>query len=107
MRVNQRVVAWVCACVRAGLRARVCVRAGVGGCLRVLGACGCQVLRVLGAFGRPVLVLDPIFCSTPAGIRERLVSQFSLDATEPAVALGYTFDIVLRGPLDTPMEHGR
>jgi protocatechuate 3,4-dioxygenase beta subunit len=57
--------------------------------------------------GDPLLALDPIFCSTPEGIRERLVSQFSLDATEPAVALGYTFDIVLRGPLDTPMEHGR
>ena len=57
--------------------------------------------------GDPLLALDPIYCSTPEGIRERLVSQFSLDATEPAVALGYTFDIVLRGPLDTPMEHGR
>ena len=30
--------------------------------------------------------------------RERLISTFSLDVTEPGFALGYVFDIVLRGP---------
>ena len=57
--------------------------------------------------GDPLLELDPIYRSTPTGVRERLVSHFSLDHTEPGFALGYTFDIVLRGPLETPMETAR
>jgi protocatechuate 3,4-dioxygenase beta subunit len=52
--------------------------------------------------GDPLLAYDPIYQSTPAGIRERLVADFSLDVTEPGHALGYTFDIVLRGPRQTP-----
>jgi len=55
--------------------------------------------------GDPLLELDPIYKSTPVGARERLVSRFSLDATETGFALGYVFDIVLRGPAQTPMEH--
>jgi protocatechuate 3,4-dioxygenase beta subunit len=34
----------------------------------------------------------------------RLVSEFDLDTTMPEWALGYRFDIVLRGPDGTPME---
>ncbi len=56
--------------------------------------------------GDPLLDLDPIYQGTPAGARERLVAQFSLDLTEPDWALGYTFDIVLRGRGATPMETG-
>lgn len=54
--------------------------------------------------GDPLLAFDPIFLGTPEGARERLVSSFSLDVTEPGFALGYVFDIVLRGPAATPME---
>ena len=54
--------------------------------------------------GDPLLALDPIFQGTPAGARDRLVSRFSLDVTQPDIALGYEFDIVLRGPDETPME---
>jgi protocatechuate 3,4-dioxygenase beta subunit len=54
--------------------------------------------------GDPLLALDPIFQSTPAGARERLISRFSIDVTEPGFALGYVFDIVLRGRRQTPME---
>lgn len=54
--------------------------------------------------GDPLLALDPIFLGTPEGARERLVSTFSIDVTEPGFALGYVFDIVLRGPAATPME---
>ena len=54
--------------------------------------------------GGPLLDLDPVFRSTPAGARGRLVSGFSLDATEPEFALGYAFDIVSRGPAGTPAE---
>jgi protocatechuate 3,4-dioxygenase, beta subunit len=54
--------------------------------------------------GDPLLAFDPIYQSTPEGARERLISSFSIDITEPDYALGYVFDIVLRGPLETPME---
>ncbi len=54
--------------------------------------------------GDPLLDFDPIFLATPAGARDRLVSRFSLDITEAGFALGYAFDIVLRGRDETPME---
>jgi protocatechuate 3,4-dioxygenase beta subunit len=57
--------------------------------------------------GDPLLDLDPIYRSTPAGVRERLVSRFSLDTTQEGYALGFEFDIVLRGVLETPMETRR
>lgn len=54
--------------------------------------------------GDPLLDLDPIFLGTPAKARDRLVATFSIDVTEPEFALGYVFDIVLRGTIATPME---
>jgi protocatechuate 3,4-dioxygenase beta subunit len=36
--------------------------------------------------------------------RERLVARFDLDTTEPEWALGYRWDIVLRGHEATPTE---
>ncbi len=54
--------------------------------------------------GDPLLAFDPIFQGTPEHARDRLVSKFSLDVTKPDWALGYVFDIVLRGPNQTPME---
>jgi len=54
--------------------------------------------------GDPLLKLDPIFQGTPVDARERLVSQFSLAATQEGFALGYEFDIVLRGAQQTPTE---
>lgn len=54
--------------------------------------------------GDPLLQIDPIFQGTPEHARERLVSRFSLDATQEGFALGYEFDIVLRGAQQTPME---
>lgn len=57
--------------------------------------------------GDPLLALDPIFQGTPERARDRLIAQFSLDVTEPDFALGYVFDIVLRGPNETPMETPR
>jgi protocatechuate 3,4-dioxygenase beta subunit len=57
--------------------------------------------------GDPLLALDPIFLATAdAGARERLVSKFDLEITQPNWALGYRFDIVLRGRQATPMEDG-
>ena len=54
--------------------------------------------------GDPLFEFDPIFNGVPAGARDRLIARFDLDITEPEFALGYTFDIVLRGPKATPME---
>ncbi len=56
--------------------------------------------------GDPLLPLDPIFNGIPdAAARERLVARFDLEVTEHGHALGYRFDIVLRGRAATPMEH--
>ncbi len=55
--------------------------------------------------GDPLLPLDPIFNATEnRAARKRLVARFSQSLTEPEWALGYSFDIVLRGPLSTPWE---
>ncbi|EDM47929.1 MAG: protocatechuate 3,4-dioxygenase subunit beta [Marinobacter sp.] len=54
--------------------------------------------------GDPLLAFDPIFESVPEAARGRLISEFSLDVTEEGFALGYVFDIVLRGTQATPME---
>jgi protocatechuate 3,4-dioxygenase, beta subunit len=52
----------------------------------------------------PLLPFDPIYNGVPDGARERLVSRFELGVTQSGFALGYLFDIVLRGPAQTPME---
>jgi protocatechuate 3,4-dioxygenase beta subunit len=54
--------------------------------------------------GDPLLPLDPIFNSVPDGARDRMVSAFDLSLTNPEWALGYRFDLVLRGRNATPME---
>ncbi len=54
--------------------------------------------------GDPLLAFDPIFHAVPdEAARNRLVSRFDLDVTQPERALGYRFDIVLRGRTATPM----
>jgi protocatechuate 3,4-dioxygenase beta subunit len=53
--------------------------------------------------GDPLLPLDPIYNSAPDGARQRLVSAFDLSLTVEGIALGYRFDIVLRGRDATPM----
>jgi protocatechuate 3,4-dioxygenase beta subunit len=52
----------------------------------------------------PLLALDPIANAVPMPYRDRMVSRFDIDTTEPSFALGYLFDIVLRGRHATPME---
>ena len=55
--------------------------------------------------GDPLFPFDPIYNSvTDEKARERMVCRFDLDATKPEWALGYTFDIVLRGPAATPPD---
>ena len=53
----------------------------------------------------PLFPHDPILQSIPdAPARQRLVSNFDLTLTEPEWALGYRWDIVLRGRHSTPFE---
>jgi protocatechuate 3,4-dioxygenase, beta subunit len=55
--------------------------------------------------GDPLLEFDPIFQSIPRdAARRRLVSAFDWTTTVPSHALGYRFDIVLRGRAATPMD---
>ena len=55
--------------------------------------------------GDPLIPFDPILQSIadPRG-RERLVAGFDWDTTEPEWALGYRWDVVLRGRDATPVE---
>jgi protocatechuate 3,4-dioxygenase beta subunit len=55
--------------------------------------------------GDPLLNADPIFNSiADETARNRLASIFDWETTSPGYALGYHFDIVLRGCEETPME---
>ena len=55
--------------------------------------------------GDPLLDLDPILRSIPDPRgRERLVASLDLEVTEPEWALGYRWDVVLRGRGATPVE---
>lgn len=56
--------------------------------------------------GDPLLEYDPMFMSIPdERARARLVSTFEWEHTIPEQALGYRFDIVLRGRDETPTEN--
>lgn len=52
----------------------------------------------------PLFPLDPIANAVPMPYRDRMVARFDIDASEPSFALGYLFDVVLRGRHATPME---
>ena len=53
----------------------------------------------------PLFAYDPIYQSIPdERARQRLISKFDLDTTQPQWAKGFKFDVVLRGPEATPFE---
>jgi protocatechuate 3,4-dioxygenase, beta subunit len=55
--------------------------------------------------GDPLFAYDPIFQSIrDERARQKLVAKFALETTRPGWALGYRFDIVLRGREATPFE---
>jgi protocatechuate 3,4-dioxygenase beta subunit len=55
--------------------------------------------------GDPLFQHDPIFQSIPdERARQRLVAAFDLGTTRPDWALGYQFNIILRGHESTPFE---
>jgi protocatechuate 3,4-dioxygenase, beta subunit len=56
----------------------------------------------------PLFPFDPIFNSIPdEKARRRLISKFEMNLTQPGWALGFRFDIVLRGREGTPFEKKR
>jgi protocatechuate 3,4-dioxygenase, beta subunit len=58
--------------------------------------------------GDPLIPLDPILNSIPTkNGRQRLMASYAHDVTESEYALGYRFDIVLRGRKATPFEKPR
>jgi protocatechuate 3,4-dioxygenase beta subunit len=58
--------------------------------------------------GDPLLPFDPMLLSIPdERARQRLVAAFDWDSTVPEFALGYRFDIILRGRNATPLEEPR
>jgi protocatechuate 3,4-dioxygenase beta subunit len=55
--------------------------------------------------GDPLLPLDPIFNSVPTdAARARLIATYAHDVTQEGYALGFRFDMILRGPNATPFE---
>lgn len=55
--------------------------------------------------GDPLFAYDPIFNAvSDAKTRELMIAKFDLGATRQDWALGFQYDIVLRGPRATPME---
>ena len=52
----------------------------------------------------PLFFQDPIYNAVPADARHRMVSVFDYDTTVDNWALGFRFDIVLRGREATPFE---
>ena len=55
--------------------------------------------------GDPLFPYDPIFQSIPdEKARQRLISKFDPEVTKPGWALGFRFDIILRGREATPFE---
>ncbi|HEV2450503.1 MAG TPA: protocatechuate 3,4-dioxygenase subunit beta [Streptosporangiaceae bacterium] len=55
--------------------------------------------------GDPLFEQDPIFNSVPSrDARQRMIATFDLDLTEPEWALGFRWDIVLRGRGATVLE---
>jgi protocatechuate 3,4-dioxygenase, beta subunit len=55
--------------------------------------------------GDPLFEFDPIFKSAgEMEVGRRMISRFDMETTVPEWALGYKFDIILRGRDATPME---
>jgi protocatechuate 3,4-dioxygenase beta subunit len=68
-------------------------------------AIGARLVTQLYFPDDPLLELDPIANAIPMPYRQRLVARWDPVTTEPAWALGYLFDIVLRGREATPAEN--
>lgn len=52
----------------------------------------------------PLIPLDPVLRGVPEAARQRLIAAYAHDVTQAEWALGYRWDIVLRGVDATPFE---
>jgi protocatechuate 3,4-dioxygenase beta subunit len=52
----------------------------------------------------PLIEIDPIANAVPMPYRQRMVARFDMATTQPNRALGYLFDIILKGREQTPFE---
>ncbi|KQV57273.1 MULTISPECIES: protocatechuate 3,4-dioxygenase subunit beta [unclassified Caulobacter] len=52
----------------------------------------------------PLIEIDPIANAVPMPFRQRMVSRFDIGTSQANWALGYLFDVVLRGREATPFE---
>jgi protocatechuate 3,4-dioxygenase beta subunit len=50
------------------------------------------------------MAFDPISLAVPPNARPRMIAHYDNDVTVDNWALGYRWDIVLRGPLATPED---
>ena len=75
---------------------------GLLGCGRGFGR---RVGTRVGVPSDPLIPLDPIFLSDPERARDCLVAAFDLELTQEGIALGFRFDIVLRGQRSTFFEN--
>lgn len=67
-------------------------------------ALGTRLVTQMYFEGDPLLPLDPIYNSAPPHSRERMVAIYDHGVTEENWATGYRWDIVIRGPLATPID---
>lgn len=65
---------------------------------------GARLVTQMYFQGDQLLPLDPIFNSVPEHARHRLIAQYDHEITEENWALGWHWDIVLRGASATPFE---
>ena len=67
-------------------------------------ALGARLVTQMYFQGDPLLPLDPIYNSVPAHSRERMLAHYDHEVTTDHWALGWHWDIVLRGELGTPAD---
>jgi protocatechuate 3,4-dioxygenase beta subunit len=65
---------------------------------------GARLVTQMYFRGDQLLPLDPIFNSVPEHARDRLIADYDHSVTEENWALGWRWDIVLRGASATPFE---
>jgi protocatechuate 3,4-dioxygenase, beta subunit len=66
---------------------------------------GTRIVTQMYFPGDPLLPFDPIFnCTADEKARNRLISVFDWETTIPETALGYRFNLILRGRDETPAE---
>jgi protocatechuate 3,4-dioxygenase, beta subunit len=67
-------------------------------------ALGTRLVTQMYFPGDPLMPFDPISLAVPEHARGRMVAAYDNEVTVENWALGYRWDIVLRGPLATPQD---